>query len=276
MFFSAVATTASLFLISAGVSNAAESGKDYEHVKRVNKGLNSQREFAPDLKPISACKTSENPSVLVWGGSYAMHLVPGIVGSGADGVVQATCSLCEPFIGLAPLAPQRGYNEKWAEGCISFNDSVFEYLKSAESVKIVVLSSPFGGYLNSSTHNLKRNSLGSGFEVVNGGGAVALDVMKSTIDKLHSIGKKVVIVAPPPSGGFDMGLCAERMDAGRITMGSTKGCKFGVDAYHKISSGVSGFLKEVSLTSNINISSFEDYLCKGGYCSAYVSGVFIC
>lgn len=204
-----------------------------------------------------------------------MHLVPWIVGSGADGVVQATLSSCGPFIGLAPLAPQRGYNEKWAEGCISFNDSVLEYLKSAESVKVVVLSSPFKSYLDSNAHSFKRKSLGSGFEVISGGAAVALDVMESTIDKLHSIGKKVVIVGPPPSGGFDMGLCAERMDAGLIAMGSAKGCKFSIDTYHKISSGVSGFLKEVSLASNINILSFEDYLCEEVYCNAYVGGVFI-
>lgn len=273
--FGALATTASLLLTTTGLSYAVESDKDYEHIRRANKGLHEKCEFTSDFKPIAACKTSDSPSILVWGDSFAMHLVPGIVGSGADGVIQATRSLCGPFIGLAPLAPQRGYNENWAKGCISFNDSVFEYLKGAESVKFVVLSSPFGQYLSNDAYNLKRGNSGSGLETISGGPRVALEGIKFTIDKLHSIGKKVVIVGPPPSGGFDMGLCAERIESGLVTAGAFKGCQFDIEMHHKKSSDTIEFLKEIPKISNVNVLNFENYLCKDGYCDTYINGVFI-
>jgi len=34
--------------------------------------------------------------------------------------------------------------------------------------------------------------------------------MSDTIEQLHASGKKVVIIAPPPSSEFDVGGCQER------------------------------------------------------------------
>ena len=67
------------------------------------------------------CRTSEAPTVAVWGDSYAMHWVAGLEGLP---LVQMTKSACAPVEGVAHTSVQ--YTTAWARECIAFNDSVLE------------------------------------------------------------------------------------------------------------------------------------------------------
>jgi hypothetical protein len=93
------------------------------------------------LPAAGACRSGRAPRMLVWGDSFAMHLVPGLVATSTGGVAQATKSVCGPFIGLAQVTAE--YPREYAEHCIAFNDSVLAYLAKTPSVRVVVLSSPF-------------------------------------------------------------------------------------------------------------------------------------
>ena len=45
---------------------------------------------------------------------------------------------------------------------------------------------------------------------------------------LHAAGKRVVVVAPPPKGKFDIGLCLERKHTGKLTLGRYSDCSIAV------------------------------------------------
>ncbi|MCC6274951.1 MAG: acyltransferase, partial [Leptospiraceae bacterium] len=52
----------------------------------------------------SNCMTDKNPEVLVWGNSYAMHLVQGLIASNPKiKLVQKTISVCGPIFDIAPI-----------------------------------------------------------------------------------------------------------------------------------------------------------------------------
>ena len=116
---------------------------DYAHRQRANLGL-GKCDFANVFNSPPECRNSETPKILVWGDSFAMHLVEGIVASTDKGLVQATKSVCGPFVNIAGFQEEGPWNRNWAEGCLSFNRSVLSYLATTPSVDIVVLAGNFG------------------------------------------------------------------------------------------------------------------------------------
>lgn len=72
------------------------SGIDYDHVRRANDGFSGECVFETRFSPKPACQRAEKPAVLVWGDSFAMHLVPGVAAVSDRGVAQATRGNCAP------------------------------------------------------------------------------------------------------------------------------------------------------------------------------------
>jgi peptidoglycan/LPS O-acetylase OafA/YrhL len=69
---------------------------------RGNYGLSEQCEGVFTVS--DKCRTSDVPDVLVWGDSYAMHLVQGLLSSNPDAkIIQATVSDCGPIFDIAPI-----------------------------------------------------------------------------------------------------------------------------------------------------------------------------
>jgi hypothetical protein len=56
-------------------------------------------------------------------------------------VVQTTMPRCGPFLDATPYSVDLGRD--WSESCIAFNAKVLDDLRHQDSVKYVVLSSPF-------------------------------------------------------------------------------------------------------------------------------------
>ena len=48
--------------------------------------------------------------------------------------------------------------------------------------------------------------------------------MRETVRTLRALGKKVVLIAPPPALDIDIGLCLERRDSGKLTLGPHSDC----------------------------------------------------
>lgn len=92
----------SLFFIAAGTAILFFQEKDerFQHEIRTNYGLNYACEFNDNhFDPGKDCATSESPEILVWGDSFAMHLVPGLLASNHEiRMAQATRSVCGPFL----------------------------------------------------------------------------------------------------------------------------------------------------------------------------------
>lgn len=149
----------------------------------------------------SDCYTSSSPEVLLWGDSFAMHLVQGLLASEPDlALQQHTMSVCSPVLGLAIL--RDGWSQEWSRSCINFNQNVFEWLKTSGSVKYVILSSPMDiihrpfimddGTAQSGGHNTD----------------IVFEEVLRTVSMIRALGIKVVFVSPTPRPSHNIGLCS--------------------------------------------------------------------
>lgn len=238
------------------------SRQDFTEIRRGNTGLSAICTFSEKFQPSDQCQTSVNPKILVWGDSYAMHLVPGIKNEiGTKGLVQATKYVCGPLLSVAPIAHFTGatQNRRWAEGCLSFNDSVLEYLKKTTSIETVVLSSVFIQYVTPENfHHLHRNETG----FTEGPGTVeeALLGVERTVKALRALGKDVVIIAPPPALDWDAGRCAERLIRNKPIFGTDADCTIKSDEYKKKRANVLYLLGEIQNRFGVDVIAFDDYL----------------
>jgi len=253
---------------------------DFSEVRKPNFGFAATCDLSTPFVAKGECQSDNRPNLLVWGDSYAMHLIPGLLREWhSGGVIQATASSCGPFLGLAPrriIHPGRGtvLNQKWAEGCIAFNQSVIDYLRMAPSIETVVLSSPFAAYVTpeNSEHVLQ---IGKAFSSVPVRATAAQAGLQRTVESIRALGKKVVLVAPPPSADFDIGGCLERQISGKIALGGRKGCTVDRAEYQTKRANVLDLLKAVSAAADVSVIRFDPYLCNATECQTMLDGTMI-
>ena len=271
-----VATSFTLVLLPLGITQAVATTKDYAQIRRSNVGFNRDCNFATDFKALAQCRNSEQPEMLIWGDSFAMHLVPGILGTkdGAPPIIQATRSNCAALVGVAPT--NYLLNENWAEGCIEFNDSVLKYLATADSVHTVVLSSPFTYFFKVNTDLLKKDRLSGSYQRVASSSAETIAGLKMTVDSVRALGKRIVVIAPPPTNGVDIGRCLERSENNLPIMGLDNNCQqISVDSWMKAREPVLAFLTALPEQADVDVISPSDYLCDSGICRTYIDDTFI-
>ena len=272
----AVATVA-LMAMPIGISARArvaakQAGIDYAWLRRDNVGFSAACEFYQSFEPIAACRNAKHPQLLVWGDSFAMQLVPGIQASTPHlGMVQATKSSCGPFAGIAQYTDD--YPRAYALDCLSFNQSVLEYVRATPSIHTVVLSSAFYPYFDASRHLVQRGA--DGDVHVHPDEAIALRTLRGTIDAIRASGKRVVLVAPPPSTGFDYTHCLERKARGRTVFGSFTDCSMPVDEYRASKATVLDFLSRIGGDAGVDVIRFDELLCDEARCATELDGTFL-
>lgn len=167
-----------------------------------NLGLGGGCDGASDF--FLTCANASKPEIIVWGDSFAMHLVDGIVASDPRAkIVQATKSTCGPFFDVAPVATPR-LPPQWSQTCVDFNDNVKRYIARTKSLKYAVLSSPFTAYVSDKFHTY------AGGQIYPSGVEPALVNFQRTLDWLRSQNVMPVVVSPPPYDGTDIGICLAR------------------------------------------------------------------
>ena len=273
-----VAASIALVLISLTVNKLFSPSIDYADVRRNNRGFGPDCEFDNAFRLTAGCSNSKTPKILVWGDSYAMHLVPGILATTAFGVAQATKSNCGPLDGLAPIG-ERDYLQPWGRNCLQFNQSVLDYLAKADSVEYVVLSSAFAQYLGGRTWlrnlNLLRTEGGDIVEV-EPSMPLAIERLRATVAKLRSLGKKVVVVGPPPASGFNVGQCLELKASGKVFLGADgDACRISALGYQQRRAPVREFLAKLPSLAAVSVVGFDDELCSVQTCETELNGVFI-
>lgn len=254
----AAASAATLALFSTGLLGhlGTETGRNgstlisVDEMIAVNHGLSRVCEKEFTLSP--ECRTGENPEIMLWGDSYAMHLVDAIVASesfAGKNLIQFTKSVCSPLYGIAFTSKK--YTEEWAEGCISFNESVKSWLAESSSVRYVIMSSPL---------DLIRGEVYYDGEVIAGSPGLVAKKMNETAAYIRSLGKLPVFVSPPPRTGGDLSKCA----AWSISLGMTMDCSFlttQLSPRHKVAMEL---LRLPDLA--IPVIELEDYLCSDLAC----------
>ncbi len=271
-----VVSSAGLLVVAVGIALRYAPTGDSQF-KHSNYGFGLACDFAGNFEPISECRNSDKPEMLIWGDSNAMHLVDGIRESKAlvpPQLVQATRSVCGPAIGLSALN-DRASSRKSAESCIRFNDSVVDYLKETDSVKVVVLASAFNYFVNKDQLLLKRDKREGEYRVVESGAAESLAGLKRTAEAVRAMGKRVVVIAPPPSSGVDSVRCMERLNNNMLTLGGATGCTNSTEAYRRFRGSVLALMDVIPQQAGIEVISFDSYLCDSGLCKTSVDGMSI-
>ena len=269
----AIAATVFVALTTIGVGQARYVTQAANFTPRIaNFGLHKKCEFVDRFEPFDECASSAAPDTLLWGDSFAMHLAPGLAARNTGGVWQATKSLCGPIIDVAPAWPAIPYSREWSAGCIDFNQSVERFLSERSEIKLVVLSSPFSQYVNEQAAVLVSGASGRNLAQQNPRREFVRQFV-ATIDRILALDKEVVIVAPTPATGFDVGLCHERRLVGLATFGPNRNCDLQAEAARQFRARVDSVLTEVSATTGARLVNLADYLCDGYVCRTEIDGV---
>ena len=231
-------------------------------------------------RPLSACQDQPQARTLVWGDSFGMHLIPALAGMTPGGVAQATRSTCSPLLDLAPM-DDRDHPLSWARDCLAFNRSVLDALAQAPHIDVVVLSSPF-------MHLLAAHDLGRRWQVLDehepGPGVVRTPsaahvqaALVRTVARLRQLGKRVVIVAPPPWTQVDSSRCQVRqqlrlwtLDAAAAGLGPD--CSLNEADSRRQQAPVLDMLAQVAQAAQVPVFDFHARLCRDGQCATALAG----
>lgn len=275
--------SSAVVLLGFMISHIESTGDlvDYTYVMRGNIGLSPSCEYGETYIPKAECRTSDTPSILIWGDSNAMHLVAGIAATTDLGLEQATKSTCGPLLSISHFRTDDFYNRNWGLGCLRFSGTVLDYLASADSIQVVVLSSSFGQYLAGNQVLVAPFSFQTGEThpepvEMTGSEDLALKSLLSTIAAIRALAKRVVLVAPPPVSSFDVGRCLERKALGKLTFGGDdESCVIAEDEYRERRSGVLRLLARAANEGDVAVFNLDEYLCHEGACAVELNGTFI-
>ena len=228
-----------------------------EDNRRVNIGLSLSCDGRLPLP--ESCRTSDEPEILVWGDSYAMHLVPGIVASKPDArLVQFTMSFCGPLLDAAPVVYPK-YKERWARTCLAYNDHVKTYVESTGSLKYAVLSSYYLQYLDEDDSYLTRDG-----RLRQAGLAAFREELVHTLRWLRGRGIEPIVFGPPPRTGHDIGNCLARA----LWLDESKDrCIIAQADFQPAESRIDALLR--SLGPEARHFSFIEHLCDGTTCRVH-------
>lgn len=277
----ALVATASLGLVLSAFVVAAvqrsSSGVDFAQVRQANFGLNPACESSDVYRPRPECRTSEQPSVLLWGDSFAMQWGQAFAEAGADGVIQATRTNCGPLLGLSMYRTTDRYTRTWAEGYVTFNRDVLQSIAQNPSIQTVVLATAVSQYLpgNLVLAASPDEDKSPEFVDIEAGSDVAAVAFVRTAKQLRRLGKRLVIIAPPPSASsIDIGRCLELRAAGKLILGADRpDCSIDEAKYRAQAAPVHALLRRVSREADVPIFWPDEFLCRDGTCIVELDGV---
>ncbi len=235
---------------------------DIEEKWKVNHGLSKK---CNDSFPLSSeCRTSEEPEILIWGDSFAMHLVQGIMVSNSDPkIIQMTKSVCGPFFDLAPV--KSNYPVSWAKECLKFTAEVRKWILANNTVKYVVVSSPFRQYLSKDNKLLYRSGNLEGANINS-----ATKAFNETLNELVSMGVTPVVFSPPPANGIDLGRCLAKAEWIGLNLDE---CNFNLDQMLQSRRDVYSFLENIK--KHHRVIRLDNMICDGSQCKAHFGSTWI-
>jgi len=208
------------------------------------------------------CMTSDKPEIVVWGDSFAMHLMQGVITSNPSvKIKQMTKSVCGPFFNLAPI--DKNHPKSWAVKCIAFTESVRDWLNGNNSAKYIVLSSPFGQYLKES------NQLFDGANVFETSEDLIFNEFLKTLKELERLGLQPVIFSPPPSTGNDLGACLVKASY----LSNLNECDFKTREIDSLRIRVYKLLMRVS--AEYPVVWLDKFICEGAWCKSHINSTYI-
>jgi peptidoglycan/LPS O-acetylase OafA/YrhL len=209
------------------------------------------------------CRTSEEPEILVWGDSFAMHLIPGILASNPDTkLIQMTKSVCGPFFDVAPIS-EPDYPVRWSRSCLEFTEKVRTWLRQNSSIKYVVMSSPFSQYILSENKLLMNTG-----DYVKGDFDFAVHEFDKTLTELKSLGLQPVVFSPPPANEIDLGRCLARAEWMGLSLDK---CNFKQNEISQKRMAVYNFLDVIQ--TKHRVVRLDQLMCNEDFCETHLGQV---
>jgi len=234
-----------------------------EHKLKVNHGLSEACEGQFTLS--ADCRTSDEPEIILWGDSFAMHLVEGILASNSNAkIIQMTKSGCGPFFDVAP-ANGPYYSVSWAKGCLEFTGKVREWLKENTSVKYAVLSSPFAQYISENSKLLSRHG-----GILPASISSAAKEFEKTLVELKNMGITPIVFSPPPANSVNLGRCLAKAD---WRGGDKNVCDFGVGEISGIRVNANRLLNLIKNTSTV--IHLDELICDALLCKTHFDSIYL-
>ena len=138
-----------------------------------------------------------------------------------------------------------------------FNDEVYARLSAMPTVTTVVLA---GQWSNQIVGRVLLRE-GSALTVVDTNDRLVADALSQTVAKIRLLGKRVVIVEPPPSADFDPRRCNERLIEQVVTFGASRDCRIDRQVYEKMSLAMRAMIHDVETSSQVHIIRLASPLC---------------
>lgn len=202
------------------------------------------------------CATGPAPEMAIWGDSFAMHLVDGVLASmPAEGsFMQLNMGKCAFPSHVAPALPDMA--KLWPLDCMRHNEKdVKAYLSATPSLRYVVLASQYLTYL-SDNHLMTPAG-----DIIPTDYSRVLNDIEATADWLRSIGLKPVFMAPPPRDGRDTGLCLART---RLFGMSNEACAMPRDKQRAHDAIMARLMTDIG--KRFPVVSMERFLCDDKLC----------
>lgn len=273
-----LAASVAIAALPVAVSAAAVRDEDWAKLRRTNYGIDRACAFGdrfvwegviPD-----GCKTSLPARFLIQGDSYAMAWASALMGPLADeGLAQATMSACDPLLGMARYPRSAGgrYNRDTAESCMNVQRGILDHVSNDPAIETVILAARFQTILLTSGVMIVETPDGIREEKVSPD--LAASGLAAMVDAYRAAGKKVVILAPPPANGMNIGECLERRGLGKIVLDATDGCALPRESVASYRRQTRAFLEKVSRLADVAVVDVSDFLCDAERCATSIDGV---
>ncbi|MRJ42988.1 MULTISPECIES: acyltransferase family protein [Idiomarina] len=237
-----------------------------------NKGLSAKCDMPDNWSSDCVYGDVKEDVNIVWGDSYAMHLVDGLLANSPNiQLLQMTKSSCAPTIGLANVRNTERSND--FQSCLDHNESVLGYIESnKERIRNVILASPFL-YLANPDFVVQLHGVDQ-----QGSWAAMEQGILETLSRLSALNISVTLVAPPPRSEFNVGRCLEK--AGRFKIEFSE-CAFDLPSeYRELSTLLSEIAlkqnQEASVSSTVSFVDLTETVCSNsGYCLAFEDDIIL-
>lgn len=232
-------------------------------------GFDARCDQEHDFEPLPACMNAPRPHTMVWGDSYAMHLIPALQASPPEGgVIQATRSACGPSLDMARQSPKDPPDR--GQQCIQFNRSVLAYLRQHPEIDVVALSGRWQYYVDDPVVDARGRLIHPDAQ------AIAASFAR-VVQQLRAMHKRVVLVSPPALLGpdVDLGLCGQRAAQGLLTVmhALQTDCAFDRAQLEARQATVHAILSEALRLADIDMVHLDTFNCDDQRCLTVKDGV---
>lgn len=210
------------------------------------------------------CRTSTQPTVLLWGDSHAMHLVPGILSvlGKRQSLIQTTLYSCAPVPGVVDLRPENP--PAWVKRCERHNANVAAQLSKLPSVHTVIISSVWSQLFSGA--RLRVDGLEGPWQ------SIAAERLERSVRAAQAAGKQVILLGPTPRAPFDIGACNARLLSGRPVL-THPNCTLTREMIEPEASTINRAFAEIGSRTGATVVLPSEFLCDRRQCLTMLNGV---